>query len=140
FTEKVERWRGLSRATSEVARHATGVSIDNDLLLALVAVESNGDPGARSGRGAIGLTQVEPATFRDLQRRYREVLGSGSLEEPRTNLLAGAIYLGDCARRLHANLTDPVELDLVLKAYNLGPRAASEWRETGTWLDESEVE
>ena len=140
FTANVERWRGLSLATSDLVRSATGVRLDNDLLLALVAVESGGDPHARSRAGALGLTQVEAATFRDLQTRHRELLGSGSLEEPRTNLLAGGVYLADCARQLHADLADPNQLDLVLKAYNLGPRAAAEWRATGTWLDQNEVE
>jgi soluble lytic murein transglycosylase-like protein len=106
----------------------------------LVAVESDGDPGARSVGGAVGLTQVEPATFRDLQRRYRDYLGNGALEEPRTNLLAGGIYLAECARQLHADLADPIELNLVLTAYNVGPRAASEWRATGTWLDRGELD
>jgi soluble lytic murein transglycosylase-like protein len=140
FTPKVERWRALSLTTSDAVRQATGVSLDDNLLLALVAVESGGDPGARSRAGAVGLTQVEPSTFHDLQARYRQVLGSGGLEEPRTNLLAGGMYLVDCARQLHADLADPSGLDLVLKAYNLGPRAASEWRATGTWLDASVVE
>lgn len=140
FSASVERWRGLSLATSRVVRGATGVNLEDDLLLALVAVESNGDPGAHSGKGAMGLTQVEPATFRDLQTRYRDILGGGSLQEPRTNLLAGAVYLAECARLLHADLADPSDLELVLKAYNLGPRAAAEWRATGTWLREGEIE
>jgi soluble lytic murein transglycosylase-like protein len=139
FTAEVERWRSLSLTTSDLVLHATGVRVDDDLLLALVDVESGGDPGARSRAGAVGLTQVEPATFHDLQTRHRELLGGGSLQEPRTNLLAGGIYLADCARQLHVDLADPNELELVLKAYNLGPRAASEWRATGTWLDENEV-
>jgi Transglycosylase SLT domain len=140
FTARVERWRGLSQATSDVVHQATGVSIDNNLLLALVAVESGGDPAARSPAGAVGLTQVEPATFGDLQKHYRGVLATGSLEQPRTNLLAGGIYLAECARQLHADLADPTGLDLALKAYNLGPSAASEWWTTGTWLDRGEIQ
>src|SRR5205085_6623749 len=103
FENRVERWRTISiEATDEVLR-ATGVQIDDDLLLALVAVESAGRPDARSATGAMGLTQVEPTTFSDLQRRHSGLLSGRSLEEPRTNLVAGALYLADCARALRAD-------------------------------------
>ena len=140
FAPAVERWRSLSRDATATVQHATGVSLDEDLVLALVAVESSGKPAARSARGAVGLTQVEPATFTDLTTRYRELLAGRSLEQPSVNLLAGSLYLADCARYLDADLTNPTDLALVLHAYNMGPRAATEWRETGTFFNDSELQ
>jgi soluble lytic murein transglycosylase-like protein len=127
----VERWRPLSRTAVATVQRVTGVGFDEDLLLALVAVESGGQPDARSAAGAVGLAQVEPATFGDLKARYGDVLGEGSLDQPRVNLLAGALYLAECARSLSLGLADPEQVRLVLHAYNLGPRAAARWRATG---------
>jgi soluble lytic murein transglycosylase-like protein len=133
----VERWRTITALATQTVQETTGVRLDPDLVLALVAVESGGQPDARSASGAVGLTQVQPATFADLRTRYGGLLVDQSVERPATNLLAGALYMADCARVLHADLTDPGDLNLVLDAYNLGPRAVLEWRATGTWTDQS---
>lgn len=137
FAPGVERWRLASRDAAQTAQQATGVNLDENIMLALVAVESEGAPTARSPRGAVGLAQVEPATFKDLRARYGDLLPGGSLEEPRVNLLAGALYLAECARFLGSDIAIPGELALVLHAYNLGPRAAAEWRDSGAWTDET---
>jgi soluble lytic murein transglycosylase-like protein len=132
FEPEVERWRELGAAATISAQRATGVALDEDLLLALVAVESGGLPTARSAAGAVGLTQVEPATYADLQARYGALLANRSLAQPSTNLLAGALYLADCARMLHLEVSNPATLELVLDAYNLGPRATAEWWHGGS--------
>ncbi len=126
FIPAVERWRPLSREASTGAVRLTGIRLDEDLLLALVAVESGGEPQARSAAGALGLTQIEPATFDDLRARYGPALSAGSIDDPGVNLLAGALYLVDCARLLNADLTNARDLPDVLHAYNLGPGAMIE--------------
>ena len=80
FDYRVVRWRTISNEATRTVLDTTGVRLDVDLLLALVAVESAGQPGARSTSGSVGLTQVQPATFLDLQTRYRAVLAGQSLE------------------------------------------------------------
>ncbi len=132
FEPDVERWRDLSVSASARVQRATGVRLDEDLLLALVAVESGGRPQARSAAGAVGLTQVEPATYADLQARYAELLDGRSLAQPSTNMLAGALYLAECARMLHLEVSDPASLELALDAYNAGPRATAEWVRGGS--------
>ena len=136
FTAAVERWRPISRDATRTVQRVTGVKLEEDVLLALVAVESEGKPTARSAAGAVGLAQVMPSTFEDLRARYGEVLPAASLEEPRFNVLAGALYLADCARALEADLADPDQLALVLHAYNMGLRAAVEWRDSRVWTDQ----
>jgi soluble lytic murein transglycosylase-like protein len=138
FTAAVERWRPISRDATLTVQHVTGVKLEEDVLLALVAVESEGKPTERSAAGAVGLAQVMPSTFEDLRTRYGEVLPAASLEEPRFNMLAGALYLADCARALEADLADPDQLALVLHAYNMGLRAAAEWRDSRVRVLETE--
>jgi soluble lytic murein transglycosylase-like protein len=79
--------------------------------------------------------QVQPATFADLRARYGHLLAGHTLEQPTTNVLAGALYLADCTRLLRADLENSGDLNMVLDAYNLGPRATQEWRENGAWTD-----
>jgi len=122
----------------ETVQEITGVRIDENILLALVAVESEGKPAAHSARGAVGLVQVEPATFEDLRVRYGDLLARDSLEEPHVNLLAGALYLVECAHMLGGDVKDPDDVALVLHAYNMGPRAAAEGRATGPWLNQTD--
>lgn len=128
----------MSREATTTVQRVSGMVLDEDLVLALVAGESDGNPAAHSPRGAVGLTQVEPATFDDLRARYHDVLSGRSLEQPSVNLLAGALYLADCARFVGADLKKPGDLALVLHAYNMGPRAASEWRDTGAFFNDTD--
>jgi soluble lytic murein transglycosylase-like protein len=81
--------------------------IDPALVHAVVAVESNYEPAARSPRGAMGLMQLMPATA----RQY----GLADAYEPAANLDAGI-------RHLRA-LLDRYELRLALAAYNAGEAA-----------------
>jgi soluble lytic murein transglycosylase-like protein len=76
------------------------------LLDALVAHESRYNPAARSGRGAIGLTQLMPGTVTSL--------GIANPWDIVQNLRAGARYL---RRQLDAF----GRYDLALAAYNAGP-------------------
>jgi hypothetical protein len=79
-------------------------------LRAVIAAESGGDPNAVSAKGAIGLMQLMPDTWREI--RDRLALGQDPFDA-RENVLAGAFYL----RRLQERFG----LDGGLAAYNAGP-------------------
>lgn len=97
------RWAAL---VEQVAReHA----VDARLLHAVVQVESNYNPHARSRAGALGLMQVIPATG----RRF----GASDLFDPLQNLRAGAAYLVWLDQKFEGDLS------LVLAAYNAGEGA-----------------
>lgn len=83
--------------------------IDPFLLKAVVAVESHANPRARSPKGAMGLTQLMPATA----RRF----GVRDAYDIRQNLSGGARYL----RELLALFNNDVSL--VLAAFNAGENA-----------------
>jgi len=80
-------------------------------IRAVVRVESAGDPGATSHKGAMGLMQVMPQTWAELRARY----GFGAnAYDPRESILAGAAYL----REMHDRYGT---VEGMLAAYNAGP-------------------
>ena len=85
---------------------ATREGLDPKLLEALVVVESAGRPDAVSASGAAGLTQLMPATARELQ--------VGDAFDPAQNLSGGARFLARQISRFG-------DLRLALAAYNAGP-------------------
>lgn len=104
-----------------IAQVSKAASIPPDLLQALMREESALDPKALSPTGALGLTQVMPATARYLARKlhirgYQTAL----LYDPDTNIRIGGAYLGE----LYARFQHPA---LALASYNAGPGAVSGW-------------
>ncbi len=83
------------------------------LVRAVIKVESNFQPQARSPKGAVGLMQVMPATG----RRF----GAADLRDPRSNLSAGTQYLRWLLNRFDEDLT------LALAAYNAGEGAVERY-------------
>jgi soluble lytic murein transglycosylase-like protein len=95
------------RHAFEVA--AADASIPPAMLWAVAKVESNLHPDAESAAGARGLLQVMPATATALDL---------NVDEPSSNVLAGARYLRQMLDRFHSS-------DLALAAYNAGPTAVT---------------
>lgn len=92
-----------------VAAAAAEHALPEALLHAVIRSESNYDPQALSGRGAIGLMQLMPDTAREL--------GVVDPWDPAANIRGGARYL----KRLMALFDN--DLALALAAYNAGPGA-----------------
>lgn len=90
-------------------RAARAAAVDPHLLMAMVEVESGWNPQATSVKGAIGLTQLMPATAR--------MLGVTDAYDPAQNLQAGASYLGGLLSRFNGDTS------LALAAYNAGEGA-----------------
>jgi soluble lytic murein transglycosylase-like protein len=87
------------------AAQATGVRLG--LLAAVARVESRFQEQARSRAGAVGVLQLMPATASALH--YDPT-------EPRANVMAGAVYLGQMLGRFGSTAR-------ALAAYNAGPTA-----------------
>lgn len=98
---------GLIREASE------RFDLDPDLIRAVIEVESDFRPAARSRVGALGLMQLMPDTAKSLGVRNRL--------DPRENILGGARYL----RRLIDRFS---RLSLALAAYNAGPGTVEKYR------------
>ncbi|HEX9241355.1 MAG TPA: transglycosylase SLT domain-containing protein [Anaeromyxobacter sp.] len=83
--------------------------LPENLLLAVMSVESNCDHRALSEKGAMGLMQLMPGTARDMY--------VANAWDPLQNIEGGARYLRILANQYNG---DPVQ---VLAAYNAGPDA-----------------
>lgn len=112
-------WRRLYYPIEEkgfVGARAKEFGVDPALLRGLVRQESIFEPRARSRAGALGLTQLMPATAKSLARsvlraRYR----SAFLYDPGVNARLGAAYFRQLLDRFGGK---PV---FALAAYNGGP-------------------
>ena len=115
---------------------ATEHGLDPAVLRALIRQESVFDAGARSRAGAIGLTQLMPATAQTLVRsvlrvRYRRAF----LYDPDVNVRLGAAYLRQLLERFDRK---PI---FALAAYNGGPtRMARILRENPDLQDDELLE
>jgi soluble lytic murein transglycosylase len=99
-----------------------------ELLYGLVRTESAFVPDIRSWAGAVGLTQLMPATALDMAGRIRrrggpDYAGEGeiALGEPEVNIHLGAVYLRYLLDRTESPLS-------ALLAYNGGIGRIRRWR------------
>ena len=94
------------------AAQATGV--DEELLKAVITVESNYNPRAVSPRGAVGLMQLTPVTAdRYGTPEERQTPAPRRLLDARTNVFTGARMLADLTHRYGG-------IDIALAAWNAG--------------------
>jgi soluble lytic murein transglycosylase-like protein len=100
---KLDKFREHVRAAAQKYR------LPENLLLAVMSVESNCDHRALSDKGAMGLMQLMPNTARDMY--------VNDAWDPAQNIEGGARYLRILANQYGG---DPVQ---VLAAYNAGPDA-----------------
>lgn len=101
--ERLEQFREHIRAA------AKKYALPEELLLAVMAVESQFNPNALSEKGAMGLMQLMPGTARDMYVEDAWI--------PEQNIDGGARYL-----RVLANMYGG-DLIRTVAAYNAGPEA-----------------
>jgi soluble lytic murein transglycosylase len=97
----------------EVGQAARQYGLPEELIHAVIRVESGYNPRAISHKGARGLMQLMPETAAEL--------GVRNVLDPRENIDAGARHLRKLVERFG-------DLPLVLAAYNAGEQAVLAWR------------
>lgn len=95
-----------SRFDAHIQAAARKHGVTEDLVRAIIQIESGFDPRAVSSRGAKGLMQLMPATARQM--------GARNVLDPRQNIFAGARYLRFLLDRFDGDVT------LAAAAYNAG--------------------
>src|SRR5258705_8833778 len=100
---------------------ASAEGIDPELAFRLVKLESDFNPRATSPGGAIGVTQVMPATA----RYYVKGIRAEGLYDPPTNLRVGFRYLRGLVTEYKG------DVNLALLVYNRGPVAVQKARAEG---------
>ena len=98
---------------AQINAAAASNGIDPALLKGLVSQESGFNPSARSGAGAVGLTQLMPGTA--------AALGVTNPLDPAQSLQGGAKYLREQLDRFGG------DEQLALAAYNAGPGAVQKY-------------
>ncbi len=106
---------------------ASSSEIPDPLLYGLVREESYFDPDIVSSAGAVGLSQLMPATAADIAARLR--IADPYLTDPTTNLTLGARHLKD----LLAKTESPTR---ALLAYNAGLNRVRQWERASRGLPE----
>lgn len=100
----------------EVDRAARAMNLPPWLLAGLIHAESNWDPNAVSGVGAMGLTQVMPSTARGMGYEPGALAGDWRMQ-----IWAGARYLSGMMEMFGGNSA------MALAAYNAGPSAVQKY-------------
>jgi soluble lytic murein transglycosylase-like protein len=109
FRTKAQARSVLNRWHPEIKAAARSAGINEALIVAVVIIESGGDPNAKSPAGALGLGQLMPGTA--LRYGVRDAL------DPAENLRGSATYLSDLINMFRGDLV------LALAAYNTGEQA-----------------
>jgi soluble lytic murein transglycosylase len=118
---------------ADLERFARENQIDPYLVAALIRQESEFNPQAVSPSNARGLTQIMPATGRELSRRLKiTTYSTARLFQPAVNLQLGTYYL--------KSLTGQVEgrTEVALAAYNAGLTRARDWLTWGEFREPAE--
>ena len=104
----------------EVRELAGRENLEARLLFAMAREESAFDPAIVSSAGAVGLTQLLPATAAEEARRMR--VSSYDLRSPADNLSIGFHYFGRLARLQGS-------IPFALAAYNAGLTRIRQWKQ-----------
>ena len=119
---------------TRIETYARQAGLPSELVHAVVAVESGGDPKAVSYANARGLMQITPITLADVQSRFDVPAGGvEDLYDPDYNLHIGTVYLAYLLERFEG------DTKLALAAYHMGPTAIARLRREHPALSTDEL-
>jgi soluble lytic murein transglycosylase len=118
---------------ADLERFSKQNKLDPYLMAALIRQESEFDAGVTSSANARGLTQIEPATGRELSRKLKiPAYTTAKLFQPTLNLQFGTYYLRVVTDQLGGHT------EAALAAYNAGMSRAKSWLTWGDFKEPAE--
>jgi soluble lytic murein transglycosylase len=129
-------WDALSPVTNKLELYSLAgqYKIDPLLLASIVRVESGFNPYASSGKGALGLMQLEPHTAQQLALELKlDYQDEEDLYRNDVNLRLGVYYFSKLLKAEGGNLV------LALAAYNAGPGKVRLWKLDPYGRDQNEL-
>ena len=117
-----------------VSEAAEEYGLDIYFVAAVAYAESEFDPEAVSGRGAVGLMQIMPETGEWIAGHMGiQNYSAETLKDPKTNLRMGCWYLSYLSERYDGKTT------VMLCAYNAGPTTVDGWLDDPSYTSDGET-
>ncbi|SDW95534.1 soluble lytic murein transglycosylase [Marininema mesophilum] len=127
-TPLINRWMYPIRYEDSIINSAKTTGADPFLVMAIIRVESDFDPKARSRVGAQGLMQLTQETVDFVVERGKfSPAFRDYVHDPSINIHMGSWYIAALTREYKGN-----ELAAVA-AYNAGPGNVNKWLKRGRW-------
>lgn len=121
------RTKGLSLGqgmdiAEAVVTESKANDIPIDFAMSLILTESEFSPGARSSKGAIGILQIMPDTWKEYTQKMNLQVGPQAMYDPNMNIKVGMRYFGDVYKGSRKKYKTETEARKVaLSEYNSGP-------------------
>lgn len=103
-----------------VVKYSAEYGIPENLLFAIIKTESGFDENARSGAGALGLTQITEDTFNWLQTKTGEKYEFEDLKKPEVSIKYGAFFISMLLKEFE-------NTDTAIAAYHAGRGQVNAW-------------
>lgn len=120
--------------SSEIEAASKKYGVDKALIYGVIKTESNFDPEAESGAGALGLMQLMPDTFEWLQTYYKDENNYTfeDLSDPAVNIDYGVELLSILSEKYESE-------DTMLCAYNGGLGNVDKWLKDPEYSDDGKT-
>ena len=117
-----------------VTKYSQEYNVDENLIYALIKVESNFEANATSVKGAQGLMQLMYSTAEDVAKKNKIELIEDNILEPEINIQIGTKYISTLLEKYES-------IEVALAAYNAGSGNVDKWISNGTIkADGSDIE
>lgn len=127
----LEKKTSPQRYSDYVSQYAYEYNVPESLIYAVIKVESDFNPNAISGAGAMGLMQMMPSTFEEMtsDKYLGENLDVDELFDPEVSIRYGTYYLKYLHGYFEGNWNNAIA------AYNGGMGNVSKWLANAEYSD-----
>ncbi len=130
--EEVDKLAYPLKYEYEISAASEEFSVPKETICAVIYAESSFDKDARSSAGALGLMQIMPSTFKDIQKALKTDYTEDDLFDPAVNIRAGTYYLSYLYRQLG-------DWETVHAAYNAGIGKVWNWLEDERYSEDGKL-